>query len=228
VSRFCEGNDVGIMLRRIAGITAVMCGGVVVAVGAGAQAPSPLSPEGIYADSNARLPQVKRTDLSEADRRVFDSLTRPGARYANGMRGPAAMWMYSPDFAEKATALGEVVRNSPILGTMLTELAIVAVGVEVQDMTEVQGHARGALAAGLSEATLKVVRERRSTVGLDPKEATVIDFTRQVVSLHALDRETFERARDLFGAKGITDLQGLIGHYLLCNATNATFDIRPR
>jgi 4-carboxymuconolactone decarboxylase len=192
-----------------------------------AQAPGPTA-EGIYADSNGRLPQVKRADLNEADRRIFDSLTKPGARYATGMRGPAAMWMHSPGFAEKATALGEVVRNSPILGPKLTELAIVATGVEVQDMTEVQGHGRNAIAAGLAESTLALVRERRSTVGLDPKEAAVIDFTRQVVTLHALDRATYDRALALFGAKGVTDLQGLIGHYMLCNITNATFDIRPR
>ncbi len=214
--------------KRLAVVAvALIAVGALPMVGARAQAPGP-SAEGIYTDSNARLPQVKRSDLSEADRRIFDDLTKPGARYANGMRGPAAMWMHSPGFAEKATALGEVVRNSPILGPKLTELAIVATGVELHDMTEVQGHGRNAIAAGLAESTLALVRERRSTIGLDPKEATVIDLTRQVVTLHALDRTTYERAIALFGAKGVTDLQGLIGHYMLCNATNATFDIRPR
>lgn len=183
---------------------------------------------GIYKDSNARLPQVKRDDLDTDGKRIFDSLTAPGARYANGLRGPAAMWMYDPDVAEKATALGRVVRNSPILGPKLTELAIVVTGIELDDTTESTSHLRLAVAAGLSPAAENAVREGGSVDGLDPKEALVIAFARQVVGKHHLDKATFDSALQAFGPRGVTDLQALIGHYMLCNATNATFDIRAR
>lgn len=184
--------------------------------------------DGIYPDSNARLPQVKRDDLDESGRRIYDALTAPGARYEKGFRGPAAMWIYSPEFAEKAAALGLVARGSKILGPKLTELAIMAVGVELGDMTEFEGHLPNALAAGLPQATADIVRARGSVEGIDPTEALVIEFTRQVVGKHHLDRAVFDKALERFGPRGLADLQGVIGHYMLCGITNATYDIRPR
>jgi alkylhydroperoxidase family enzyme len=56
----------------------------------------------------------------------------------------------------------------------------------------------------------------------------VIEFTRQLVSKHKLDRATFDRAIAAFGPRGVVDLQAVIGHYMLCNITNATFDMQPR
>ena len=182
----------------------------------------------IYPESNARLPKLKREELDAEGKRIYDSLVKPGARYTNGLTGPAGMWIYSPEMAERATALGEVVRSSPILGRRLTELAIVVTGTESNDPTEVTGHSRAAVAAGLNPSVLDVVRDHKATAGLDENEAVVIEFGRQVVGAHRLDRSTFDKAITLFGTRGVTDLQALIGHYMLCAATNATFDIVPR
>jgi hypothetical protein len=117
-------------VRQVAVVlAAAVLGGFGLAGEAAAQTPT-VSPDGIYAESRARRPVVKREDLDAAGQRIYDALRAPGGRYANGIGGPAGMWMYSPEVAAKATALGEVVRNSPIVGHKLLELAIAVLAVE--------------------------------------------------------------------------------------------------
>ena len=57
-------------------------------------------PADIQEDSWARLPLLARDTLSDDDQRAFDIIVNPESRYAGGLRGPVAMWMYSPLMAE--------------------------------------------------------------------------------------------------------------------------------
>ena len=51
-------------------------------------------------DSWARLPLPTRDALDEDGQRAYDAIINPESRYANGPRGPVAMWLYSPLMAE--------------------------------------------------------------------------------------------------------------------------------
>ena len=82
-------------------------------------------------DSWARLPILAREDLDEDGQRAFDTIVNPGSRYASGLRGPLAMWVYSPTMAEYLFPVSSYLRFGTEKDQRLTELAIISTAREV-------------------------------------------------------------------------------------------------
>jgi len=72
-------------------------------------------PSDIIPDSLSRLPLVKRGDLDEAGKKVFDSSAGPEGR----MSGPAALALYSPQMAEPIESLNRWLRRNGVLDRAL-------------------------------------------------------------------------------------------------------------
>src|ERR1700682_6111004 len=81
-------------------------------------------PADVYADSLNRLPMVKREQMDENGKRVYD-INAGGAGKVAQPTGPGAIALYSPGAAEPLRRLNEYLRREDnILGKSLTELAI--------------------------------------------------------------------------------------------------------
>ena len=112
----------------------------------------------------------------------------------------------------------------------LTELAILATAREVRSQYEWSAHEPVALKAGLKPKIVELVKHRRpvdiAEPGLGERERIIIQFARKVISEVRVDPETFVRAREQFGDKGLMDLAGLIGYYNFVDLTFKTFDVQ--
>ncbi len=189
-------------------------------------------PADINRDSWARLPILAREDLDEDGQRAFDTIVNPGSRYASGLRGPLAMWVYSPTMAEHVFPASSYLRFDTEKDQRLTELAIISTAREVNSQYEWTSHEPAARRAGLQDEIIEIVKQRRSLEGLSgvpglgDREATIIRFAREVVSREKLSSETFAKALELFGEKGVMNLAGLIGYYSFVNITLKTFDLQ--
>ena len=93
-------------------------------------------------------------------------------------------------------------------------------------------HEPAARGAGLQDEIIEIVKQRRSlegltgVPGLGDREATIIRFAREVLSREKVSSETFAKALELFGEKGVMNLAGLIGYYNFVNITLKTFDVQ--
>ena len=189
-------------------------------------------PADINRDSWARLPILAREDLDEDGQRAFDTIVNPDSRYASGLRGPVAMWVYSPTMAEHIFPASSYLRFGTDKDQRLTELAIISTAREVNSQYEWTAHEPAARTAGLQDEIIEIVKQRGSLEGLSAvpglgdREATIIRFAREVVSGEKLSSETFARALELFGEKGVMNLTGLIGYYNFVNITLKTFDVQ--
>ena len=188
-------------------------------------------PLDIYRDSSwARLPLPIRQELDEEGRRAFDIIINPESRYASGPRGPIAMWLYSPQMAEHIFPASTYLRYGTDKDQRLTELAILATARELRSQYEWSAHEPLAIDAGLEPAIIALLKNRASisnTIsGLGERESTIIQFVREVVSEERVRSDTFARAVQLFGEKGVMDLTGLIGYYNFVNVTLKSFDIQ--
>ena len=204
-------------------------------VGVAAQAPNVTEediPADINRDSWARLPILAREELDEDGQRAFDVIVNPDSRYAGGLRGPLAMWVYSPTMAEHMFPASSYLRFGTEKDQRLTELAIISTAREVDSQYEWTAHEPAARRAGLQDEIIEIVKQRRSleglgdVPGLGDREATIIRFAREVVGREKLSSETFAKALELFGEKGVMDLAGLIGYYIFVNITLKTFDVQ--
>ena len=57
-------------------------------------------------------------------------------------------------------------------------------------------------------------------------ERLIIQFARELISEERLSTETFTRAQNILGNRGVMDLAGLIGYYNFVNLTLKTFDVQ--
>jgi 4-carboxymuconolactone decarboxylase len=58
---------------------------------------------------------------------------------------------------------------------------------------------------GLSPAVIDVVRHRRPLTGLEEKEATLIQFGRELFGQYYVTADTYARAKQLFGQRDLSD-----------------------
>jgi 4-carboxymuconolactone decarboxylase len=77
---------------------------------------------------------------------------------------------------------------------------------------------------GLAAAAIEIIRDGRPTTGLGEKEATVIDFGRQLFGKHYVDADLYARAVKLFGERDLVDLVGVMAQHADDAALLTAFD----
>jgi len=161
-------------------------------------------------ESHARLPHLKRKDLSEADQKIFDVL--PGRGKDDVLRGPLAFAAYNPAVAKALFDL----HNAAVAGSLTPrtrELAIMVACRETRYNLEWNGHEATALKNGVDAKLLDVVRRRAPLTGVDAKDAVVISFGRQMLTDKKVDPATFAKLSEVYGKKGAMDVVAVMITY---------------
>ena len=172
----------------------------------------PLPPD-VHPDSLSRLPLRRREEMDEEGQRFYDAVVGPQSRTLVGLRGPSGIWLHSPALGERVRAVNQYLRFEASLGRRLTELAILVTARELDNQFEWTAHEPAALAEGLGQDIIDVVKYRRPATGLGPEESAIIAFGREVLGERRVRSETFARAVELFGREGVVNLAALMGNY---------------
>ena len=183
--------------------------------GTSAPARSAALPADINSDSLNRLPVVKREQMDEKGKQVYDHVAGGAGKIASPT-GPASIELYSPGAAEPLRTLNEYLRRpGNLLGNSITELAILVAAREGDSQYIWSAHEPAALKAGLTQPVIDAVKYNKDAAGLGEKETVVIRLGRQVLRDHKLDSGTFTKAVELFGKQGTVELVLLMGDYTL-------------
>jgi len=172
-------------------------------------------PSDVHPDSLSRLPLRRRETMDERGRRFYDTVVDPRSRTLVGLRGPSGIWLHSPELGERVRAVNQYLRFETSLDRRLTELAILVTARELDQQFEWTAHEPAALAEGLSAEIVDIVKLRRASAGLPPRESAIIDFGREVFRDKKVRSETFGRAMELFGHEGVVNLAALMGNYAM-------------
>ncbi len=170
----------------------------------------------------ARYRELKRDELNEAQRRVWDDVVA-GPRHA--VPPPAHVWLNSPGLADHAHKLGAHVRFGTDFSPRLTEIAILVTARYWTAQFEWHAHARLARQAGLADEVIAAIAERRTPVFADPDEQLVYDFCSTFYRNHGVDGGLFDKVKQRFGERGLVDLTGLIGYYSFVSVTLNVFEV---
>ena len=195
---------------------------LIVAVGSGQSGKRTSAPSGsaalpadIHPDSLNRLPVVKREQMDEKGKQVYDHVAGGAGKIASPT-GPASIELYSPGAAEPLRTLNEYLRRQGnLLGNSITELAILVAAREGDSQYVWSAHEPAALKAGVAQPVIDVVKYNRDVAGAGEKETVVIRMGRQLLREHKLDSTTFAKAVQLFGTQGTVELVTLMGDYTL-------------
>jgi 4-carboxymuconolactone decarboxylase len=173
----------------------------------------------------SRLPYLRRDDLDDAGRAVWDGLeSSRGTSLVNdegGLIGPFNAWVHAPGVGRRLSGLGATLRFDTAIERRLLELAIIVVAAHWKAEFEWWAHARMAREHGVAD-DIQVGRTPAFTAG---DEELVYHVACQLVQTGRIDDPTYARAAELLGNQGVVELVSLCGYYTLVSFTLNAFTV---
>lgn len=157
-----------------------------------------------------RTPYLTPEQMNPEQRRVYDDIVRTRGTWLNG---PYAPLLHSPELADKAQQLGELVRYRTSLEPRLSELAIIVTARHWDCQFEWYQHAKIARTQGISSEACEAIANGQQPALADEKEVSVYNFSSQLLATHFVDEPTYARTRELLGVAGVVELTSVIGYY---------------
>lgn len=170
-------------------------------------------PADIDLQSYSRLPLIKREDLDESGKKIYDAVAAPNKTAPT--TGPVAVSLYSPKVAEAMRLLNDYLRFGGVLGRRNTEVAILVAAREFDQAYEWSGHEQAALANGVDPAIINVIRNGKDVTGLSEKDSVIIRCGRQLFRDHRLSSDLYAKAVELFGKQGTVEIAAVMGDYAM-------------
>ena len=173
-------------------------------------------------DQPQRPPLLDETALTPRQKAVFDAIgSGPRGRVA----GPLRIWLFSPDLADRAQALGAYCRYGTRLPPWLSELAILVVGAHWRSGYEWHAHAPIALEAGVPADAIEAIRLGDVPRLANEESRAVYRFCRQLLETRTVDDDTYRMAVGILGLEATVDLVGILGYYTLISMTINAFSV---
>ena len=169
-----------------------------------------------------RLQPPTLEQMTPEQRAVHDDIVS-GPR--GKLQGPLAVWLTSPELADKAQRLGRFCRFETSLPPQLSELAILVTGRFWGAEFEWWAHKRIGLEAGLDPQLVEAVRQRRVPEFAGDDQRIVYDVATQLHRDHRISDRTYSEAVELLGETGVVDLVGILGYYTLISMTLNAFQV---
>ncbi|MEE2792390.1 MAG: hypothetical protein VX453_12205 [Acidobacteriota bacterium] len=164
-------------------------------------------PDDVHPVSRSRLAPIEREELDADRRAAYNATVQVG--------GAAALRLHGS---------GTDLRFSGPLGRPLTELAILTTAREHDQPYEWALHELDALAVGLDEVLIDVVRHRKPVTGVGDPEAIIMAVGRELFTTRRLGSDTYANALTRLGKTNLVDLIDLMGRYASTAATLTAFN----
>lgn len=164
-------------------------------------------PRDIYPDTGNRFPPIKREELDDAGKKLYDTTGVADAF------GPLAIRLYSLPVADSMFGINEYLRHKSGIEPRLVELAILVTARELDCEYVWTAHEPAARKTGLAQQTIDVVRYRQPVAAVGETEAVIIELGRDSIGKHKVSSDTFARAVKLFGNQAVVNIVSLMGDY---------------
>ena len=159
-----------------------------------------------------RFPELRREQMTEAQKRVYDSLAGGPRR---GVRGPFGALLQSPELADRVRELSDYLRFRTSLPARLNEFAILITARFWGAKFEWFAHRPLALKGELPESIANDLAQNKRPANMKPDEELVYDFCTTLHRQHFVDDALFKRAVAMLGEQKVVDLIAVSGYYTL-------------
>ena len=161
----------------------------------------------------ARIDPIPREDMSEEQIRVNDEIA--GVRSGDQARGPFAIWLRTPELAEKIGTFGIHLRTRSSLPRRLFELAVLTTARTWTAQYEWFAHEKFIDVAGLDPAVVEDIRLGRKPAFTQADEELVYGIVTEVSETRSLNDESYHKAVQTLGEQTVIDLLTVIGYYTM-------------
>jgi 4-carboxymuconolactone decarboxylase len=182
---------------------------------------------------SGRLPALKPEDLNAAQSEFYERLVATYGSWADksgfeviapdrSLLGPLNPLLFSPVLGAAQVGVFDADKASTSLSPRVREVVILTVGAAWGSDYELYAHHAVGKLVGLSDAVVEALVAGRSPDLRKEQEASAHEFTRQLTAEHRVQADTYARAEQALGRKGLVDMVLLIGLYLAtCSLLNA-------
>src|SRR4030095_13055980 len=171
----------------------------------------------------ARVRPLEREDLPAEHQHVYDDIAASRDRVPPNFKA----LLNNPLAAAKMAALGGYVRFETPLSSRVKMLAVLATAREFDGDYVWTANLPQARDAGVDEATIQAIRERRALQGLAPEDAAIVQFTLELLRQHRITDATFQAVQQKLGDAGVIDLLILIGYYGSLSQAPSALEFMP-
>ncbi|GAA2614639.1 carboxymuconolactone decarboxylase family protein [Paractinoplanes durhamensis] len=168
-----------------------------------------------------RLPVIKPDAMTERQQEISARIA--GRRGA--VRGPFQVWIQSPELCEKVEALGAFCRFESSLPLRLRELSLLIAARHRDAQYSWNAHVAKAIEEGIPVAAIEAIAERRRPEFGNPEDEAFYQFCQELLADNFVTDETFERARQYFGAQGLVDTVGALGNFTMLGMLLNAFQV---
>jgi len=165
-------------------------------------------PADLDAQSRARLPYLKSSEVDAKGKRVVDVFGKGGT-----VSGPLAFATYNPAVGQALLDLHDAAVTGGTLDAHARELAILVACRATNYNLEWNGHEASGVRAGIDAKVIDVVRNNSPLTGVNEKDAAVIRFGRQLFNDKKVDSATFAKVVELWGKRGAMDMVAVMNTY---------------
>jgi 4-carboxymuconolactone decarboxylase len=130
-----------------------------------------------------------------------------------GTEGPFNVQLRSPEMGDVGQQFGGMTRFATTVPRRLYELAIIITARHWTSQFEWTAHRRGAVQAGVSQATTDAIADGKRPTAMPPDETAVYNFTTELLETTQVSDATFDAARRVLGERGVVELINVMGWY---------------
>src|SRR5918996_2839345 len=159
----------------------------------------------------ARLPLASRESVPENQRAAFDEIVK--GLEAVPRFGPGSVILHLPHAHQRLMGFNRFLRSESSLPKKLQELAMLVTSRELDCQYIWNAHAASAREAGVGNATVDALRDRKELPKLADDELAVVRFGQEFFRTHRVSRGTFQLAMEQLGQRGAIELALFLGNY---------------
>ncbi len=162
----------------------------------------------------ARIPAPTRESVPQDQLEAFDEFVELRGGVPDG--GPLSVMLNVPDVLKRGEHLRAYLRgDGSSLPRPIIELGMLLTARENNCQYIWNAHAAAGRAAGLADAVVDSLRDRKDLPALSAQEQAVVDYGREFFRTRTVSQATFDRALAQFGVRALAELTSLMGYYAL-------------
>ena len=160
----------------------------------------------------ARIPTPTRESVPQDQLEAFDEFAQ--VRGGVPTSGPLSVMLNVPELLKRGENLRAYLRgDGSSLPRPIIELAMLVTARENDCQFIWNAHAGAGRAAGLSDAVVDNLRDKKELSGMSAQESAVVNYGREFFRTRKVSQSTFDAALAQFEVRGLTELTNLMGYY---------------
>jgi 4-carboxymuconolactone decarboxylase len=174
--------------------------------------------------TDKRLAPIDPDQASDEQKKVIARLGEGRGRIPT----PFNIWLHNPQLAAGMEIIGTHVDRSPVLTEAESEVAILSTAVFWDAPYVIANHRRHALKAGVPEAVVSAILEKRRAEPGEGRLGAVCDAVSDILAGGRIDDARFARYETQLGRSVIAELLVTIGYFTSVSLAMSLHALQPK